>query len=146
MPTSVSAFDRPSFRRCLGLFACAWSLVAAAPVFGAITFDASSRAATTTTGRSSLSWSHTIGGAADRALVVGVAVEDPTTADANITSVTYNGVALAAVPNSKISGGGTGIIQTQLFYLLSASLPAAGTYTVTVMVRDPAAPRLPLRR
>src|SRR4029453_662020 len=94
----------------------------------AVAFDAASRAATTTTGRTSLSWSHTIGGGPDRALVVGVAVEDGGTTDANITSVRFNGVALTAVPNSKISGGGTGIIQTQLFYLLNANLPAAGTF------------------
>jgi hypothetical protein len=69
--------------------------------------------------------------------VVGVAVEDATTADANVTGVTYNGVALAAVPGSKISGGGTGIIQTQLFYLLNGSLPAGGTFTVNVTFQGP---------
>src|SRR4029079_15971064 len=68
----------------------------------------------------------------DRVVVVGVAVEDATATDANVTGVTFNGVALTAVPNSKISGGGTGIIQTQLFYALNASLPAAGHYTVAV--------------
>ncbi len=117
-------------RRCvlfaLGLLAFAW------PAAAAISFDAASRAATTTTGRTSLSWSHTIGSGTDRVLVVGVAVEDANTTDANVTSVRYNGVALIAVPNSKINGGGTGIIQTQLFYLLNASLPAAGTFTVAV--------------
>ena len=51
-----------------------------------------------------------------------IAVEDAATTDANVTSVTFNGTALIPVPNSKRSGGGTGIIQTQLFYLLSASL------------------------
>src|SRR6185295_19053743 len=107
-------------------------LAASLPASAAISFDAASRAATTSTGRTSLSWSHTLGGGSDRMVVVGVAVEDTTTADANVTSVTFNGVALTAVPGSKINGGGTGIIQTQLFYLLNASLPAAGTYTVTV--------------
>src|SRR5688500_16189589 len=77
----------------------------------AIAFDSASRAASTATGRTSISWSHTIGGGADRFLVVGVAVEDVSTTDANITSVTYNSVALTAVPGSKISGGGSGIIQ-----------------------------------
>ena len=108
-------------------------ILAAAPAAtAAISFDAASRAATTTTGRTSLSWSHPIGGGTDRVLVVGVAVEDVTTADANITAVTFNGVALIPVPNSKRSGGGTGIIQTQLFYLLNASLGAAGSRTITV--------------
>src|SRR5262249_42255128 len=96
-----------------------------------------SRAATTATGRTSLSWSHTIGAGTDRALVVGVAVEDATTADANVTSVTYNGVALTAVPNSKRSGGGAGIIQTQLFFLVGSTVPAAGAHTVTVTFQGP---------
>jgi pectate lyase len=110
---------------------------AALPAHAAISFDASSRAATTSTGRTTLSWSHTIGGGANRMLVVGVAAEDGGVADANITRVAYNGVSLTAVLNSKINGGGTGIIQTQLFYLLGASLPAAGSYTVTVTFQGP---------
>src|SRR5262245_58114240 len=72
----------------------------------AIAFDAASRAATTSTGRTSLSWTHAIGGGADRVLVVGVAIEDASTADANILSVTFNGTPLIAVPSSKRSGGG----------------------------------------
>jgi hypothetical protein len=51
----------------------------------------------------------------DRILLVGVAIEDATTTDANITSVTINGTALLPVPNSKRSGGDTGVMQTQLF-------------------------------
>src|SRR5262245_63846239 len=114
------------------------TVLAAAPAaHAAIAFDAASRAATTTTGRTSLTWSHTIGGGADRVLLVGVAVEDSGTADANITAVTYNGVALTAVPNSKRSGGGTGIIQTQLFYLLNATLAGAGAHTVGVTTQGP---------
>ena len=97
------------------------ALAAAPSATAAITFDAASRAATTSTGRTSLSWSHTIGGGTDRFLLVGVAVEDASTADANITGVTFGGTPLIAVPNSKRSGGGTGIIQTQLFYLLNAT-------------------------
>jgi pectate lyase len=103
----------------------------------AIAFDSASRAATTTTGTTSISWSHTIGGGTDRFLLVGVAVEDVSTADANITSVTYNNVALTAVPGSKISGGGTGIIQTQMFYGFGTSLGAAGAHTVTVTFQGP---------
>jgi pectate lyase len=112
-------------------------LAAASSAAAAISFDAASRAATTSTGRTSLSWSHVIGGGADRVLVVGVAIEDATTTDATITSVTVNGTPLIAVPNSKRSGGGTGIIQTQLFYLLNASLGAAGSRTITVTTQGP---------
>src|SRR5262249_16189055 len=84
--------SRPSLRpRAPGALAAplgAPGAPAAGPSAGArISSDAASRAATTTTGRTSISWSHTIGGGADRALVVGVAVEDTTTADANVTSV-----------------------------------------------------------
>ncbi|HEX8411963.1 MAG TPA: InlB B-repeat-containing protein [Thermoanaerobaculia bacterium] len=107
-------------------------LAFASPASAQIAFDASSRAATTSTGRTSLTWSHTIGGGTDRVLIVGVAIEDANTTDANITSVTYNGVALTAVPSSKISGGGSGIIQTQLFYALGAALPAGGAFNVVV--------------
>ncbi len=110
-------------------------LAAVPSATAAITFDAASRAATTSTGRTSLSWPHVVGGGADRVLVVGVAVEDASTADANITSVTFNGVPLVPVPNSKRSGGGTGIIQTQLFYLLNGSLGAAGSRTITVTMQ-----------
>jgi pectate lyase len=113
-------------------------ILAAAPsATAAISMDAASRAATTSTGRTSLSWTHPIGGGADRILVVGVAIEDATTTDANITSVTVNGTALLPVANSKRSGGGTGIIQTQLFYLLSGSLGAAGSRTITVTTQGP---------
>jgi pectate lyase len=119
-------------------FAVAAAALATIPsAHAAVAFDAASRAATTTTGRTSLSWSHTIGGGADRVLLVGVAIEDTTTADANITSVTFGGVALTAVPNSKRSGGGTGIIQTQLFYLLHSGLGAAGARTVAVTTQGP---------
>src|SRR5262245_13470009 len=110
-------------------------LAASSAAQAAIGFDAASRAATTSTGRTSLAWSHTVGGGTDRILVVGVAVEDGSTADANITRVTFRGTALTAVPNSKRSGGGTGIIQTQLFYLLNAGLGAAGAGTVNVTLQ-----------
>src|SRR4030095_4374553 len=105
--------------------------------YAAVAFDAARRPPTTTTGRTSRSWSHTIGGGTDRLLMVGVAIEDVSTTDANITSVTYNGTALTAGPNSKRSGGGTGIIQPQLFYLLNAGLGAAGAKTVVVNTQGP---------
>jgi pectate lyase len=103
----------------------------------AIAFDSASRAASTATGTSSISWSHTIGGGTDRFLLVGIAVEDVSTTDANIASVTYNNVALTAVPGSKISGGGSGIIQTQMFYGFGTSLGAAGAHTMTVTFQGP---------
>lgn len=129
----MSTSPRSSLFRFVASFTLSMALLGfASPAAAQIAFDAASRAATTTTGKTSLTWSHTIGGGTDRVLLVGVAVEDTKAADANITGVTYNGVALTAVPSSKIYGGGTGIIQTQLFYLLGSSLPAAGAYNVAV--------------
>jgi len=98
----------------------------------AVTFDSASRAATTSTGRTSLSWSHTLGSGTDRIVVIGVASANSSKTDPVITGVTFNGSAATAVPGSLISGGGTGRIETQLFYVLNSSLPAAGTYTVAV--------------
>src|SRR6266545_854233 len=111
--------------------------IAARTSRAAVAFDSASRAASTTTGTTSLSWSHTIGGGTDRFLLVGVAVEDASATDANITSVTYNGVGLTAVPGSKVSGGGSGIIQTQAFYGFGSSLGTAGAHTVTVSFQGP---------
>jgi pectate lyase len=111
--------------------------VSARASHAAIAFDSASRAASTSSGTTSITWSHTIGGGSDRFLLVGVAVEDTSTADANVTSVTYNGVQLTAVPGSKISGGGSGIIQTQLFYGLGSGLGAAGAHTVSVGFQGP---------
>src|SRR5437764_3931755 len=96
-----------------------------------MSLDAASRTASTTT-ISSLSWSHTLGSGTDRMVIIGVACENSSSTNANITSVTFNGVNATAVSNSKIFGGGTGIIQTELFYVPASSLPPAGTYTVKV--------------
>lgn len=67
-------------------------------------------------------------------LVVGVAAKDASTSDLNITSVTFNNVALTAVPNSlATAGAGSSTVnRTQLFSLLHANLPGAGTFTVRV--------------
>jgi pectate lyase len=106
----------------LGLPASAWA---------SISFDAASSRASTTS-LSSLSWSHTLGAGTDRIVIIGVAAENSTAANAAVAGVTFNGVAATAVPNSLISGGGTGIIETELFYVLNSSLPAPGTYTIQV--------------
>ena len=113
----------------------ALALVCAAPsAWAAISFDAASRAATSSTGQTSLTWSHTVGSGTDRMLVVSVAVEDSGTADAAVSGVTYNGAALTSVPNSLVNGGGSGIIQTQLFYQVN---PATGAHNVVVTFHGP---------
>jgi hypothetical protein len=78
-----------------------------------------------------LSWMHTIGGGSNRLLVVGVEIEDESTTDAVVNSVTYNGVGLTRAVSAV--AGTTFFVNAELWYLLDVgSMPAAGTYTVTV--------------
>src|SRR5262245_12080693 len=78
--------------------------LAATPAKAAITFDSAARAATTSTGRTSLSWTHTIGSGTNRILVVGVSVANSNKTVPAVASVVCNGVAATAVPNSEIHG------------------------------------------
>jgi uncharacterized repeat protein (TIGR02543 family) len=94
----------------------------------AITFDAASSNANTSSA-SSISWSHTTGTATNMMLVVGVAIEDTNTADMAITSVTHNGVAMTAAPNSLITNGSGTFNRAQIFYLAN---PATGGRTIQV--------------
>ena len=120
----------------------------AVPASAQIAFDAASYKDTSSTGNASISWSHTIGGGTNRALVIEVASYNSgntcgSGAAQNVASVTYNGVAATAVPNSlacSTKSGSSGVNNTQLFYVLESSpLPAAGTYTVTVTFTGTAA-------
>ena len=77
-----------------------------------------------------LSWSHTIGGGSNRLLLVGVEVEDASSTDAVVSGVTYNGVAMTRATSA--IAGTTFFMNVEVWYLLEASLPAAGTYTVNV--------------
>src|SRR5215472_10812049 len=92
-----------------------WMAPAAFPAEAAITFDTAARAATTSTGQMSLSWTHTIASGANRILVIGVSMANSNKTVPAVASVVCNGVAATAVPNSEVHGGGTGIIETQLF-------------------------------
>jgi hypothetical protein len=82
---------------------------------GAIGFDAQTESIAT-------SYSHTIGGGANRLLVFGSATEN-----ADVTAVTYNGVALTflAVANQAEA-------DAEFWYMRQAQLPAAGTYTLAI--------------
>ena len=100
-----------------------------------ITEDAVSHAASTTATASSLSWTHVLGNGPSRAIVIAVGEADSIPSPdqyAVVTSVTFNGVYATPIPNSTIYGGTSGMVQTQLFYLLESELPAAGTYTIQV--------------
>jgi pectate lyase len=98
----------------------------------AITFDAAARAATTSTGKTSLAWTHTIGSGTNRILMIGVSVANSNKTVPAVTSVVCNGVAATAVANSEVHGGGTGIIETELFFVLDGNLPSSGSFPVTV--------------
>jgi hypothetical protein len=104
-----------------------------------ITFDAASSANALTA--STLSWSHTIGSANVRKLVVGIAVEADNSATANncaspgnadVTNVTYNSVALTHIAGADTCvQSANGFMQRiEMWYQDPANLPIGGSYTV----------------
>lgn len=102
-----------------------WEVIeTAAMVFDAVGAGGSATSGTTVT------WSHTIGSGANRLLVVGVALE--TDSGRVVSGVTYNGVALTAGPTAVT--GETVPSHAELWYLLEASMPAAGAYNVVVTI------------
>jgi pectate lyase len=93
--------------------------------------DGAAAQASTRSGRS-LRWSHTLGGGADRVVVVGVTTFDQQPLAPNAT-VTFNGTPAQPVPGGlAVTGDDKGVLRTELFYLLEAALPPAGTYEVAV--------------
>jgi pectate lyase len=94
-------------------------------------FDAARASASKSSGRS-LSWTHDLGPGSKRIVVVGVTIEDNQDRDPGVT-VTFNGVSMLPVPGGlAVAGDGHGFLRTQLFYLLDASLPPAGSFPVAV--------------
>src|SRR5262245_51132640 len=81
------------------LLACIALFFAASSASAAITFDRSSASAAAQNTRS-ITWRHTLGSGFDRAVVVGVASNDFILFSGDIATVTFNGVAMHAVPNS----------------------------------------------
>src|SRR5215475_5688622 len=104
---------------------------AARPASAAITFDNSSSSAATA-GARSITWTHTIGGGPDRALVVNVAISDFIICNGDIATVKFNNVVMHAAPNSHAVSLGLEILETQIFYLTGDELPPAGSYDVSV--------------
>ena len=99
--------------------------------YAAAELDGASAQASTHSGRS-LRWTHTLGGGANRVLVVGVTTVDqqPLAPDA---TVTFNGIPVQPVPGGvAVTDDDKGVLRTELFYLLDAALPPAGTYEVAV--------------
>jgi len=95
----------------------------------AVAFDAvgpSSAGATAGAG-TTVSWSHTCTGS-NRVLVVGAAVNCGSTQ--TITGVTYNGVAMTAVPSGRMNSNNTANVGfVQVWYLIA---PATGANTVVI--------------
>jgi pectate lyase len=104
-----------------------------APVPATIAFDSAS-SATILTATTSLSWSHTLSAdiGNNRALVVGVVSRGSSIANASVSGVKFNGVAMIPLTTSIANAGSGTFNRSQLFYLLEASLPPAGTYQVQV--------------
>lgn len=84
----------------------------------AIAYDASSKAATTTT---PLTFSHTCGSGSDRLLVVGVSIRGAVT----VTGITYAAVALTKIRHDAPGGD----VRSELWYLVA---PATGANNVVV--------------
>ncbi len=85
--------------------------------------------AESSSGGSSLSFSHTIGSDPNRLLVVGLAAEDQTPADLVVSSVTYNSVAMNLVSGSSSTVGSDYRMKTDLYCLL---VIAGGLYLIYI--------------
>jgi len=92
----------------------------------------SRRLAESTAAGTSLAWDHTLGAGDNRILIVCVGVEDTEQADLVISDVTYNGTAMTHVSGSSGRAGTSFLAWTDIYYLLDAGLPGAGTYQVEV--------------
>jgi pectate lyase len=84
-----------------------------------------------------LSWTHELGAATNRVIVVGVTLEHHGHG-LPATTVLFNGTPMSAVPGgvADASTRGHQLQRTQLFYLLDAALPPQGAYPVVVSVSD----------
>ena len=127
--TSLFLVDRPT-----PLVAAA--LLALLPAAGAAAqLDAASSAASSGKTRQ-ISWTHALGAGTNRLLVVGVTVADRPGKPAPpqvAADVRLDGVPLTPVEGGvAVSRGPGGVAWTQLFVLGQASLPPAGSYTVSV--------------
>lgn len=98
-----------------------------------ITLDVASSKASAADGVSTLTAPHTIGAGANRMLVVMAGREANTTnTEKGITGATYNGVAMTLAGSTHAEVGGSFVAMLDIFYMLEADLPAAGTYDIVV--------------
>ncbi|MDQ8023504.1 MAG: DUF4347 domain-containing protein, partial [Moraxellaceae bacterium] len=87
----------------------------------AVTVGSTTSAATSTSGATSLSWSHTVAAGSDRMLVVSIAARN----DGPVDTVTYGGQALTRL-SSVI---GDGVVVAEIWYLLN---PTVGSANVVI--------------
>lgn len=98
---------------------------------GQIVFDNATSA--DADGASTLAFNHAIGGEADRLLVVCIGVEE-SSPDASVGSVTYDGQPMTL---AQAHGVGSSTDQNvEIWYMLEADLPAAGSYQVFIDCPD----------
>ena len=143
MPTTVSATLRRLVEllhalrgrglwRSRGVRAAGLLVLVAGALFGGLRATAAISVNSTTTGTfgslSQFTHSHTVPAGTDRLLIVAVAQENPS-AD-HVTSVTYNGVALAKIAPSWDNNASN---EVSLWFLVA---PAVGTANVVVQIRD----------
>lgn len=93
-----------------------------------LTIDAVSSTFVTGDADSTYSWNHTISSDANL-LLIALGARDGTSADLDTTYVRYNGVDATKAVGIKSTAG---IVQAEIWYLLKANLPAAGTYLIEV--------------
>lgn len=115
-------------RRCPGWVLLFLALSSAAPA--AITLQSSSSSAATAVGGHA--WSHPLAAGSQRMLLVGVAVEDGSSTEATVSALTAGGLTLTSVAKTKVTGGGSGKMQTEWFVALEVALPPSGDLPLTV--------------
>lgn len=93
-----------------------------------IAFDSAISTRVTSSTSLTFAASHVLGSGSRRAVIV--ATDDDNFSD-TVTGVTYNGVAMTQFPTVSPIGDNGSNHKMTLWYLLEASLPTAGTYTVT---------------
>ena len=99
---------------------------------GAASAAVTPRSSASGTGTQSFSFTQPIASGTDRLLVVGVAIEAQKEAEALASRVTVGGRQMVELVSARAQAGGKEIIKTQLFYLMSASLPDSGNQEIRV--------------
>lgn len=130
---SDTAAGQPGKARSCVDYLLGWAVVA-----GSIALDASANGSNgpNTNPPQSLTVSHTLGAGTDRCVVVVGSTESGGTN--GTLSCTYNGVTMTQAVEVNVTG--TSNQRTAIFYLLDASLPAAGTYNVVLTEATGSAP------